>query len=84
MAGLVEAELAAFRDTAGQHRHPTSVPTDNGMVYTTRFSRGRGGCNLEFELRALNMVQKNSRRFHPTICGKVERIQQTMRKWLRA
>ena len=30
------------------------------------------------------MIQKNSRPNHPTTCGKVERFQQTMKKWLRA
>ena len=29
-------------------------------------------------------MQKNSRPNHPTTCGKVERFQQTMKKWLRA
>jgi hypothetical protein len=29
-------------------------------------------------------VQKNSRPAHPTTCGKAERFQQTMKKWLRA
>jgi transposase InsO family protein len=77
--------LAAFRATAAQHGHPASVLTDNGMVYTTRFSGGRGGRNhLEYELRELNIVQKNSRPNHPTTCGKAERFQQTMKRWLRA
>ncbi|MEU7909449.1 integrase core domain-containing protein [Microbispora bryophytorum] len=30
------------------------------------------------------MIQKNSTPNHPTTCGKVERFQQTMKKWLRA
>ena len=30
------------------------------------------------------MTQKNSRPNHPTTCGKVERFQQTLKKWLRA
>ena len=30
------------------------------------------------------MVQKNSRPNHPTTCGKVERFQQTLKKWLTA
>jgi hypothetical protein len=30
------------------------------------------------------VTQKNSRPNHPTTCGKVERFQQTMKKWLRA
>jgi transposase InsO family protein len=77
--------LAAFRETAAHHGHPASTLTDNGMVFTTRFAGGRGGRNhLEYELRKLNIVQKNSRPNHPTTCGKVERFQQTMKKWLRA
>jgi transposase InsO family protein len=77
--------LATFRDTAAQHGYPASTLTDNGMVYTTRFAGGRGGrTSLEHELKRLNIVQKNSRPNHPTTCGKVERFQQTMKKWLRA
>jgi integrase-like protein len=30
------------------------------------------------------VLQKNSRPGHPTTCGKVERFQQTLKKWLRA
>ena len=72
-----------FTNTAGQHGYPASVLTDNGLVYTTRFSGGRGGRNgLESELRRLNIVQKNTRPNHPTTTGKVERFQQTMKKWL--
>jgi Integrase core domain len=55
------------------------------MVYTTRFAGGHGGRTaLEHELRQLNITQKNSRPNHPTTCGKIERFQQTMKKWLRA
>jgi transposase InsO family protein len=77
--------LATFRQAADLHGHPASTLTDNGMVYTTRYSGGRGGRNhLEHELRRLQIVQKNSRPHHPTTCGKVERFQQTLKKWLRA
>ena len=77
--------LATFRKALTTHGIPASTLTDNGMVYTTRFAGGRGGRNsLEAELRRLHIVQKNSRPNHPTTCGKVERFQQTMKKWLRA
>jgi transposase InsO family protein len=77
--------LATFRETAGQHGYPAAVLTDNGLVYTTRFSGGRGGRNgLESELRRLDIAQKNTRPNHPTTTGKVERFQQTMKKWLTA
>ena len=76
---------ASFRKTIAYHGIPASTLTDNGMVYTTRLSGGRGGRNsLEHELRRLHVIQKNSRPNHPTTCGKVERFQQTMKKWLRA
>ena len=76
---------ATFTQAAAQHGYPVSTLTDNGMVYTTRFAGGRGGRNqLEHELRRHNVVQKNSRPNHPTPCGKVERFQQTMKKWLAA
>jgi len=74
-----------FRETAGQHGFPASVLTDNGMVYTTRFAGGRGGRNhLETTLVDLEIEQKHSRPNHPTTCGKVERFQQTMQRWLTA
>jgi transposase InsO family protein len=77
--------LATFRETMAKHGIPVSTLTDNGMVYTVRFAGGRGGrTQLEVELRRLNIVQKNSRPNHPTTCGKVERFQQTLKKWLRA
>jgi transposase InsO family protein len=77
--------LAAFRQAGDLHGYPYSTLTDNGMVFTTRYSGGKGGRNhLEHELRARNIMQKNSRPNHPTTCGKVERYQQTLKKWLRA
>ena len=55
------------------------------MIYTVRFATGRGGrTGLEAELARLHIRQKNSRPNHPTTCGKVERFQQTLKKWLRA
>ena len=78
---------ATFRDTAGQHGIPASTLTDNGMVYTVRLAGlgRRGGRNaFEQQLRHWHVAQKNSRPGHPTTCGKVERFQQTLKKWLRA
>ena len=79
--------LETFRQAADLHGYPASTLTDNGMVYTVRLAgRGRGGGqnSFEAELRRLDIVQKNSRPSRPTTCGKVERFQQTMKKWLRA
>jgi transposase InsO family protein len=77
--------LATFTKAAALHGYPASTLTDNGMVYTVRFAGGKGGrSKLEHELRRRGIRQKNSRPNHPTTCGKVERFQQTMKKWLRA
>ena len=77
--------LTSFRTSVQVHGIPASTLTDNGMVYTTRFAGGRGGRSaLEVELRRLHIAQKNSRPSHPTTCGKVERFQQTLKKWLHA
>jgi transposase InsO family protein len=77
--------VATFTRAATEHGYPASTLTDNGTVYTTRFAGGHGGRNhLEHELRRRNVVQKNARPNHPTTCGKVERFQQTMKKWLLA
>jgi transposase InsO family protein len=76
---------ARFRQAAAQHGVPASTLTDNGMVYTVRFSGGRGGRNaFEQELRDRHVVQKNSSPSHPQTCGKVERFQQTLKNWLTA
>ena len=53
------------------------------MVFTTRFSGGKGGRNgFETELRRLGIAQKNGSPNHPQTRGKVERFQQTLKRWL--
>jgi transposase InsO family protein len=75
--------LHAFRAAGSEHGYPASTLTDNGLVYTARFAGGRGGRNgFEAELVRLGIAQKNSRPNHPTTCGKVERFQQTLKRWL--
>ncbi len=74
-----------FDKTAEQHGLPASTLTDNAMVYTTRLAGGKGGRNaFEARLAGLGIAQKNSAPNHPTTCGKVERFQQTLKKWLKA
>lgn len=80
------AVVNTFQSCITSHGTPYSTLTDNGMVFTTRFAQGgktsRNG--LEKLLQHLGVKQKNSRPNHPTTCGKVERFQQTMKRWLRA
>ena len=65
-----------------RHGAPASTLTDNGMVFTTR-RRGRSANSLEAELDRLGVRQKNGKPNHPQTQGKVERFQQTLKKWPR-
>ena len=80
--------VAAFRQAVADQGIPASVLSDNGMVFTTRFAGGHAGRDtingFQAELRHLGVVQKHSKPNHPTTCGKVERFQQTLKKWLAA
>ena len=51
-------------------------------MFTTRVRGGRN--TFENELNLLGIDQKNGHPNHPQTQGKVERFQQTMKKWLRA
>ena len=77
--------VTTFRAAISTNGVPAAMLSDNGMVFTTRLAGGRGGRNaFESELARLHIEQRNSRPNHPTTCGKVERVQQTMKKWLAA
>lgn len=72
--------LTQFRTTIAEHGAPASTLTDNGLVFTTRVRGGRN--TFENELNLLGIDQKNGRPNHPQTQGKVERFQQTLKKWL--
>ncbi len=74
-----------FLTTTETYGIPASTLTDNGLIYTARYAGGRGGRNsFETTLIRLAVLQKNSKPNHPTTCGKVERFQQTLKRWLNA
>jgi transposase InsO family protein len=77
-AGDVVADLHAAM--AG-HGRPERMLTDNGAVFTGLY-RGRGWVALERELTALGIGPSHCRPYHPQTCGKVERLHQTLKKWL--
>ncbi len=72
-----------FHDAFVRWGIPASVLTDNGAVFTGAPRRG-GRVALEVELGRLGVRFDHSRPFHPQTCGKVERFQQTQKKWLTA
>ena len=81
-AVTVSDVVTTFLNACDRNGTPTSTLTDNGLVYTARHRGGRNA--FEHQLRMLGIVQKNSRPNHPTTCGKVERLHQTLKRWLAA
>jgi transposase InsO family protein len=61
---------------------PSMSLSDNGIVYTGRFHAHESA--FEINLRALGVRTINSAPFHPQTCGKIERLWQTLKKWLSA
>ena len=76
----VTAVLTTFRAAVNEYGTPASTLTDNGLVFTAKYRKGRNA--FETELRTLGIIQKNGHPNHPQTQGKVERFQQTMKKAL--
>jgi transposase InsO family protein len=76
-----EATWATFCEATASWGVPLGQLSDNGLNFSGRL---RGfEVRFEIELRAIGVVPKTSRPYHPQTCGKVERFQQTLKKWLR-
>ena len=73
--------VATFTAAGDAHGWPAATLTDNGSVYTSRFTGGRNG--FEYLLAWLGVRQKNGAPGHPQTQGKVERFHQTLKRWLR-
>jgi transposase InsO family protein len=72
--------VATFVAAGETHGWPAATLTDNGSVYTSRFTGGRNG--FEYLLAYLGIRQKNGAPGHPQTQGKIERFQQTLKRWL--
>ena len=72
--------VATFTAAADVHGWPAATLTDNGAVYTSRFTGGRNG--FEYLLAWLGIRQKNGAPGHPQTQGKIERFHQTLKRWL--
>jgi transposase InsO family protein len=64
-----------------RYGRPERLLTDNGAVFTG-LPRGQGWVALQREAAALGIKLSHSKPYHPTTCGKVERLHQTLKKWL--
>jgi transposase InsO family protein len=72
--------VASFTTTAAHYGLPASTLTDNGSVYTSRFTHGHN--DFERLLASLGITQKNGHPGHPQTQGKIERFHQTLKRWL--
>src|ERR1700722_17803816 len=74
--------VTVFLGLVEEYGPPASTLTDNGSVYTSRFTGGRNA--FEYILPILGIRQKNGSPGHPQTQGKTERFHQTLQRWLRA
>jgi transposase InsO family protein len=72
--------VQTFYAATERHGLPAALLTDNGAVFTAKSRQGKG--LLESELERLGIRYTNSRPYHPQTCGKVERLHQTLKKYL--
>jgi transposase InsO family protein len=71
-----------FHSAAELHGLPACLLSDNGAVFTATPRKGK--VLLQAELERLGISFKNSRPYHPQTCGKVERLHQTLKRYLDA
>jgi transposase InsO family protein len=69
-----------FHKTASLHGLPASLLSDNGAVFTATPRKGK--VLLQTELERYGITNKNSRPYHPQTCGKIERLHQTLKRYL--
>jgi transposase InsO family protein len=72
--------VSSFHKAAELHGLPASFLSDNGAVFVGGYRRGK--VLLEYELERLGIQFKNSRPYHPQTLGKVERLHQTLKRYL--
>jgi transposase InsO family protein len=69
-----------FHKTIELHGLPACLLSDNGAVFTATPRKGK--VLLQTELERLAITNKNSRPYHPQTCGKIERLHQTLKRYL--
>jgi transposase InsO family protein len=72
--------VASFHRAADLHGLPESLLSDNAAVFVGSYRKGK--VLFESELERLGVRFKNSRPYHPQTCGKVERLHQTLKRYL--
>ena len=72
--------MDSFHRAAELHGLPAALLSDNGAVFTGTARHGKVA--LQTELEQLGVLAKNSRPYHPQTCGKIERLHQTLKRYL--
>jgi transposase InsO family protein len=82
LSATTQAAWSAFSSGIEMWGIPSRCLSDNGLAFSGKLR----GYEVIFEtnLRAAGIKASTSRPYHPQTCGKVERFQQTLKKWLRA
>ena len=81
MAATSEATWDTFCEATERWGVPVGQLNDNGLNFSGKLRSVE--VHFERNLRAIGVVAKTSRPYHPQTCGKVERFQQTLKRWLR-
>jgi transposase InsO family protein len=81
MSATTELAWAAFCRGTERYGLPGGCLSDNGSCFSGKL-RGYEAF-FEAQLRGAGVRPITSRPYHPQTCGKVERFQQTLKKWLR-
>jgi transposase InsO family protein len=76
-----EEAWATFCDGAHRWGLPAGTLSDNGLCFSGKLRHVE--VFFEAQLREAGVRPVTSRPFHPQTAGKVERFQQTLKKWLR-
>jgi transposase InsO family protein len=76
-----DAAWDAFSTAVEEVGMPSGCLSDNGLAFSGRLR----GFEVDFEIRLRDAGVRavTAAPFHPQTCGKVERFQQTLKKWLR-
>jgi len=72
--------VAVFHQAATRAGYPAALLSDNAAVFSG--SSRKGKVLLETELERLGIRSSHARPYHPQTCGKVERLHQTLKRWL--
>jgi transposase InsO family protein len=71
---------AVFHSAAARAGYPSALLSDNAAVFSGASRHGK--VLLETELERLGIVCKHAAPYHPQTCGKIERLHQTLKRWL--